>query len=37
MDEIEIQELRVVVLACNPSYLGGRGRKITVWGQPGQI
>jgi hypothetical protein len=26
----------VVVCACNPSYIGGIGRKITVSGWPGQ-
>jgi hypothetical protein len=26
----------MVVHACNPSYLGDRGRRISIWGQPGQ-
>jgi hypothetical protein len=26
----------MVVYTCNPNYLGGSGRRITVWGQTGK-
>jgi hypothetical protein len=31
-----MRRLGVVAYISNPSYLGGRGRRILVWGQPEQ-
>jgi hypothetical protein len=33
--KVEPKEQGVVVLVCNPSYSGGKSRKIAVWGQDG--
>jgi hypothetical protein len=33
---IRNKETGIVVHICNPSYLGGRNRRVVVQGQPGQ-